>query len=144
MPYFLPIQRKKLINTLSSISSYQKKLEYIKNQKRINASEIKCLQLVIKHPFSYKSLFQNKYSDMMWILHSYSLFAEEKIEYSIPKLFLVFKPLIKIIVQGRYIWIIKREKIQFRNFLIQKEREIKTEIHIDGNQIEMNFNYEKK
>ena len=144
MPYFLPLQLKKLNNTLASISTYQKKLEYIKNQKRINAKEIKCLQFVVKNPFNYKILLQKKYPGMIWILHSYSLFAEEKIEYIVPKIFLIFKPLIKTIVQGRYIWIIRKEKIRFRKILIEKEREIKTEIHVDGNQIELNFNINEK
>ncbi len=53
-------------------------------------------------------------------------------------------PLIKTIVQGRYIWIIRKEKIRFRKILIEKEREIKTEIHVDGNQIELNFNINEK
>ncbi len=48
-------------------------------------SSIRC-----KNPFNYKILLQKKYPGMIWILHSYSLFAEEKIEYIVPKIFLIF------------------------------------------------------
>ena len=139
MPYFLPLQRKKVINNLNLLTSHTKQLEYLKNQKRITKREIKCLKQVVRHPFTYKNLLKDKYRDMILVLHSYSTFVDEKIDFRIPKAILIFRPLIKILIQGRYIWKIKKEKIKLWNFLLEKEREVKNELHIDGQQIEFDF-----
>jgi hypothetical protein len=145
MPYFLPLQKKKVISSLNSTESLSKKLEYLKIQKRIAVREIKCLKQVMKHPFSYKSLLKDKYPDMIMVLRSYSKYADEKIEFGIPRIILILKPIIKIMVQGRYIWIIKREKIKYWKFLIEKERVLKNEIHVEGKgQIEFDFEKTEK
>lgn len=142
MPYFLPLQKRQILNKLSEDTAYRKKIDYINYQKRLTEKEIRCLNLVLKYPLNYKSKLIKDHPEMVLILHSYSKFADEKIKFTIPKIFAAFRFVLKVLVQGRYVIILRREKRKYWKFLVEKEQEIRRIMFVATGQLSFEFNHE--